>query len=294
MITTRTRMNSLLMRFSIIVIVLGFASVSMDLTHIIINIAAQQPILNLFYPSIYIVFNIADAMWMIETLFLYLLYFGRVYITFKPSDEFALKLPVILFFAVLITLNCAANICYFLSSFGIIQIPVIMPSIRNGAADMFLVTTWLDLLVNVVLLSLFICKLRVIQRRSNHALQGRHNLLSVMTKVTVLGIAAMVSTQLIYIYSLFLFLVIGENDTSYQLFYAFRGTNILLDVVAVYCNLTSFGGGLYRCLFGRCDQCMYRCCKKMTLEEKMRKSVQLEYKMSLIPNAVTETHQTAK
>merc|ERR1712133_127822 len=94
--------NPFFTRMSLAVILCGLGSAAMDLTHIAINIAAQQPILNLFYPSIFVVFNIADGLWQLETLLLYLLYFGRVYLTFKASQEFALKRPIIIFFSFLI------------------------------------------------------------------------------------------------------------------------------------------------------------------------------------------------
>jgi len=251
------------------------------LTHIAINIADQQSILNLFWPSIWVVFNVADGMWMMETMLLYILYFGRVYITFRPSEEFSLGLGTKCLFAVLIVLNLAANVGYFLTAFGFVKFPMILPSTKEGtaakmgAADMFVVTVILDFLINAVLLSLFLSKLRVLQRRSSSAIHGKESMLSAMTKVTVLGIVAMTSTQLIYVYALIMFNHLGENETTYEIFYALRDANILFDVVAVYCNLGELGSKLYRILFWRCHLCVFSCCKKVTVKERMAKGIQL-------------------
>ena len=106
-------------------------------------------------------------------------------------------------------------------------------------------------------------------------MNASQNMLTAMTRVTVLGILAMVSTQLCYVWSLMMFFWIGETDTTYQMAYAFRGANVLLDVIAVYCNLGALGKKLYFLLFGKCDKCMFHCCKKVTLHERMKRGIEL-------------------
>eukprot|EP00485_Elphidium_margaritaceum_P018515 CAMPEP_0202722724 /NCGR_PEP_ID=MMETSP1385-20130828/159807_1 /ASSEMBLY_ACC=CAM_ASM_000861 /TAXON_ID=933848 /ORGANISM="Elphidium margaritaceum" /LENGTH=140 /DNA_ID=CAMNT_0049387525 /DNA_START=623 /DNA_END=1045 /DNA_ORIENTATION=+ len=83
-----------------------------------------------------------------------------------------------------------------------------------------------------------------------------------MTRITVLGITAIISTQMLYIYAVLMFYVFGEHDLTYSLTYSIRGLGMCFDALAVFCSLTVFGSGLYTRIFKSCHFCLFECIRK--------------------------------
>ena len=128
-----TKLSPTLLKLSIACLTFAFLAVVLDIIHVIVITDLDLSILNLFQPTVYVVFNIADGCWFAETITLYLLYAGRVYITFRKSPKFAISRTFKIFFATLIVVDAATYLFYYYCVFFGVNMPVsIFDSLING------------------------------------------------------------------------------------------------------------------------------------------------------------------
>ena len=237
---------------------------------------------------------IADIFYFLGTLILYLLFAGRLYITFRDTS-YQLSPGIVTLVSIIVIITTLSETLYI--AFLILQLfKVYLPEELALYSQIAIVVT--DFIINITLLSLFLRKLKhVVVAQSENNLNeqllikqpsndgylldldtAQLKFVNIMTKMTLLSGISMMVYELHLLYLVALFLWFSHNGWAFILGYSTRTIYILSSTICIFLNF-EINEDFYFKLCGKCHKSLYGLYVKDT-KRQIRKSISV-YQLSL-------------